>query len=278
MCTAITVPLPSQPALSYPCPAATNNKGVDFLYRGDAFRAYEYFHLALRSNQAEETVARQSPVQEMSSKQRARRASECSYDENFKQLHFIKLYREPLLESTSSENLVYRRGIRFTPSRPTGDQHLALVEERTLLSSIVVFNLALVSHLRSFTPVNSEERTRFLEKSKLLYSNSLDILAHTVDQQGRSDEIKILTEWVSMVACNNAAQICCTLDEQENAKSYLQVMVGTSSRRSRTCTSIQQCSQATNSLSGLLDQWNEMFLLNVLYMDNLVAPPTARAA
>jgi tetratricopeptide (TPR) repeat protein len=254
-----------------------NNKGVDKLDEGDFQRAIQFFCTALTSLKFEEEEAASSSTDHDQSQSDDMCTTRTHNDETFKQLGLITFYEETLFDSCSPEDLVYRRGIRFIPGHRCSSSGVLTALQRSILSSIVILNLALVFHLTSIASNNPRERKRLLDKSNNLYSKSLGLAGHASSQAQKeaNNENKILAEWLSMVICNNIAQICYELNDQDQAGRYLQEII----RRSHHSKNKELLINPSDRwLSVLLDKWRDIFLLNVIYMNAAVAPLIARAA
>ncbi|KAL3935809.1 MAG: hypothetical protein SGBAC_008746 [Bacillariaceae sp.] len=112
-------------------------------------------------------------------------------------------------EAADEKNYIYQHGISLSS---------AMIEDRTRIPSILIFNSALSHLLLASTTLESSLRQRLLEKAMKVYK-----LAYTIEQS--SADYNNNNNIFKMSILNNLGVICRMLGKDEQAQEYFDYLV-----------------------------------------------------
>jgi hypothetical protein len=227
-----------------------NNRGVAYLEKGHLHKSFTIFRDALRStmnrlgNTSESEVAAIAPIVTGSS-------------EGAKlQLWKLKgmaafASSKPTSRIVSPCDFMFSHGI--TLMEESSAYSLNDVVDITVASSIILFNLALVHHIKGLT----ESSSKYLIRAESFYCRSYQLIVDTGLDLGRSGNPVI--DFLSMALLNNAAQVgrelCHSELSQEQFRKLLQV-----------ATQINAASYGEASIAQFMEETKNDFLLNAIVL------------
>lgn len=165
-----------------------NNKGVTFLENDSLRDAMQMFQAALT------VVFQLESTGELS--------SDSSIEHASTKLHERPKRSLPNLRKGEPDTFLYKKGVQAVPGKP-----------KSTLSCIIMFNLALVHHLRSFEDPSS--RTISLRKAMKLYLSAYEM------GQSSDEEVSSIFFHVAMAVLNNAGQIQHEVGNFNKSRRYL---------------------------------------------------------
>jgi hypothetical protein len=227
-----------------------NNRGVAYLEKGHLHKAFSLFRDALRStmNQlrstSESEVATTAPI-------------DTRAPEGAKQPLWRLKGMAAFASSKASTRIVSPCDFMFSQGiilmEESGAYSLNDVVDITVTSSIALFNLALIHHIKGLT----ESSSKYLIRAESFYCRSYQLLVESGLDLGRSGNPVI--DFVSMALLNNAAQVgrelCHSELSQEQFRKLLQV-----------ATQINAASYEEASIAQFMEETKNDFLLNAIVL------------
>ncbi|CAB9519935.1 expressed unknown protein [Seminavis robusta] len=227
-----------------------NNRGVAYLEKGHLHKSFNLFRDALRStmNQLRDTTAQEAAQPTPSSSSAA---------------EGTKLWRVKGMKAFANSKAPSNRRV-LGPSDFMFSQGVTLMEEAgayssnhmvdvTVRSSIVLFNLALIHHIKGLTESNS----KYLIKAESFYIRSHKLLVDTGLELGRCGNPVI--DFVSMALLNNAAQVGRELCHSELSQQQFRQLM-------QIATQINAASYGESSIAQFMEETKNDFLLNAIVL------------
>lgn len=246
--------------------AELNNLGVQVLDSGDLRRALELFREALRYTMGDLHPMESAPP----CNQVFPNFSDCSRSAKDSSSHTAESpYTRQMCDLAVSpplgkpcEPFVHTQGINIIPS-PNAYSPDVLVNT-TILSSIILFNLAIVYHLKGLeSKSQSGER---LEKARSLYLKSHVLLGDAgVPLASTSNPV---IDMLSMALLNNLAQVLHELSHYEESRQSFDQLI-------RFALTIVPTNYGDALIGSIIDQQKSNFLLNAIILHK---PKLAAAA
>jgi tetratricopeptide (TPR) repeat protein len=249
-------------------PAATqlNNLGVTFLDTGDLYQALNLFRDALMY-----TVGNMPPPeQEMPPPVAARPVPGKPQDDS----------ASPIEQGADQSNLIPSSSTRYAWDAPSASQFVHarginviaspaayspdVFVNSTVVSSIIIFNLAVVYHLKGLEECG--DRSARLSKARLLYDKS-DLLLKDAGVPLSSTGNPVI-DMLSMALFNNLAQASFELGSYDESRRCFDNLIMFTS-------TVVPSSYDDANIGSLLDQEKSNFLLNAIILH---APKLAPAA
>lgn len=135
----------------------------------------------------------------------------------------------------------------------SGAYSLNDVVDVTVASSIVLFNLALIHHIKGL----KESSSRYLLKAESFYCRSYQLLVDTGLDLGRSGNPVI--DFISMALLNNAAQVGRELCHSELSREQFQKLL-------KVATQVNAASYGDSSIAVFMEETKNDFLLNAIVL------------
>jgi hypothetical protein len=166
----------------------------------------------------------------------------------------------------ASARFVYSRGMRMLTAPGDCFSH-DLLQDGTIRSAIVVYNLALVYHLQGFNKASQVA----LQKAKHLYEHSYQLLVNTMSSFGGEPTGNASVDLLVMALMNNLAEISLEMsgyygDTRAMFEHLLQFAVSTSYR-----------GYGDEEVSAFMKQESSYFLLNATILGLVPAAGAAAA-
>jgi hypothetical protein len=229
-----------------------NNRGVAYLEKGNLHKSFGLFRDALRSTMDQLRNTSESEASVGTADPSVTRSSEGT----MQQLWRLKGMAAFASSRTTRRiiapcDFVFSQGI--TLMEESNAYSLNDVVDITVASSIVLFNLALIHHMRGLTASSS----KYLVRAESFYCRSYQLLVETGLPLGRSGNPVI--DFVSMALLNNAAQVgrelCHSELSQEQFRKLLQV-----------ATQVNTESYGEASIAQFMEETKNDFLLNAIVL------------
>ena len=233
-------------------PVQLNNRGVAYLEKGNLNKAFTFFRYALRNTMTLLESNLEAPKRSMV--QGTRRAWKNKGLQAF-------VTSKPLTRRVASPcEFMYSQGITLLeePDAYSLDDAVNM----TVTSSIVLFNLALLHHIKGL----QESTSRYLVKAEAFYSRSYQLLVGTGLELGGSGNPVI--DLVSMALLNNAAhvgrELCHSERSQENFRKLMKLAV-----------QVNTTTYGDSAISTFMEEAKNGFLLNAIVLSDQSRAPAA---
>lgn len=238
-----------------------NNRGVAYLEKGNFSKAFTLFRDALRNtmDQLRDTPPSEE-AQALSSTQSQVQAHETGRIWRTKGMEALASSKSSKSERHFSHcDFVFSRGITLMEER--GAYSANHVVDATVASSIVLFNLALIHHMKGL----NESSSKYLVKAESFYCRSYQMMVDTGLDLGRNGNPVI--DFLSMVLLNNAAQVGRELCHSELSQDHFQQLM-------LVATQVNTASYGEgSSIASFIEEQRTNFLLNAIALrDQNLAP------
>ena len=190
-----------------------NNRGVAYLEMGNYAKAFALFRDALRNTMANLRETTESEAQDEEVPQLSHK--DCPEVWKNKGMEaFADLKYLPRLSSYGPVNSEYLFSEGITLMEEEDAYSPNKLVDVSVASSIVLFNLALIHHLKGL----KDNSSKYLIKAESFYQKSFALLAETGLLLGRTGNPVI--DFVAMALLNNAAQVGRELCHSEQSKQH----------------------------------------------------------
>lgn len=244
--------------------AELNNLGGAYLQAGDLKKSMEFFRDALKYTLSDLHVQESSVVIDPSAQGPWSGSSPQLYQahDSFTQAACDFMDREAIVAVPSSVPFVHTQAINVIPT-PKAYSHDHLVNT-TVTSSIVLFNLGIVYHLKGLE--GTGESTVRLSKARSLYQKSQLLLADAgVPSSSTGNPI---IDMLYMALSNNLAQASFEMQCYHDSRRYFDQLI-------RFALSVSPARYGDTTIATMVDQQKSNFLLNAIILH---APKLAAAA
>jgi hypothetical protein len=252
-----------------------NNLGAVCIENGDLPQAMHFLRLAVQHVKTEVTSypRKQASPSDAGTGEQSRNSLSTSAKQCLSSQHAADNYfdNEDNVTDTHQQfggaynRFVYSRGMRMLTAPGDCFSH-DLVQDGTIRSAIVVYNLALVFHLKGF----NKNEALHLQKAKHLYEHSYQLLVDTIRPFGGGPTGNASVDLLVLALMNNLAEISLEMsgyydDTRAMFEHLLEFAVSTRSRE-----------YGEEEVSAFMEQESSYFLLNASILG--LAPAAAAAA
>jgi tetratricopeptide (TPR) repeat protein len=249
--------------LQYEVTVEANNNGVAYLEAGDFHKALESFSVALKHTMGDLDPNRSAGIDDLSAHSDNHGAPSERQESMAPPASTRPVARVTTSETKSaSAPFAYARGINLIPYASA--YSLNDLINTTVVSSIIIFNLSIIYHLKGLEG-RSMGRTR-LHKAKSLYQKSHRLLADAGVPLGSTGNPVV--DMLSMALYNNLAHVSYELQGYDESKAFFQNLI-------RFALTVLPSKYGDPQVGLLLDQQKSNFLLNAIILQ---APKLAAAA
>jgi len=243
-----------------------NNRGVAYLEKGNLNRSFTLFRDALRNTMAQlRDAAPSSPEDSAANKGTTATQTTAATATAASSAQVVQVWKSKGMKAfASAKSLRHRRNL--TPCEVMFSQGITLMEESgaystdnvvdlTVASSIVLFNLALIHHIKGL----NENSSKYLFKAESFYCRSYQLLVDTGLTLGCSCNPVI--DFLSMALLNNAAQVGRELCHSELSREQFRQLIVVASQ-------VNSESYGDLSIATFMEEIKTNFLLNAIVLQD----------
>ena len=252
--------------MNYLIAAELNNLGGSYLHLGDLKKSMELFRDALRYTLVDLNPARSAECAAVGPFETVQPSGHASKEEESEPMD-MELPSPPspcecMKPTSSSAPFVHFHAINVIPS-PQAYSPDTLVNT-TVVSSIVLFNLGIVYHLKGLETSGEESRMR-LTKARSFYHKSQLLLADAgIPATSVGNPV---LDMLLMALYNNLAEVSYEMQSYSESRQYFEGLI-------RFALTVAPSNYGDATIAAMVDQQKSNFLLNAI----ILLPPKIAAA
>lgn len=233
-----------------------NNRGVAYLEKGNLHKSFNLFRDSLRNTMAQLRVPSPPPTGAGAPQDLRQQSGSLWMTKGVTAFATAEALQRQLV--CAHPDFLFSQGITLMEEAGAySSDHLV---DATVASAIVLFNLALVHHVKGL----KESSSRCLIKAQSFYCRSYQLLVDTGVDLGSSGNPVI--DLVSMALLNNAAQVGRELCQKQLSQEQFRRLI-------LVATQVNAASYGEGSIATFMEEVKNSFLLNAIVLrDQSLAP------